>query len=121
MHEFTPLHPHDTLKRAVDILLDGPEQRFIVTDEEQVVGVLTRNDIIQGLMKYDEETEVEKIMNREVTVFQSGDSLEEAYEKMRYQQITMAPVLENQKVKGLVDIDNINEFIMVRTAMRRTG
>ena len=34
MHEYTPLHPHDTLKRAVDILLDGPEQRFIVTDEE---------------------------------------------------------------------------------------
>jgi CBS domain-containing protein len=121
MHEYTPLHPHDTLKRAVDILLDGPEQRFIVTDEEQVVGVLTRNDIIQGLMKYKEDTEVKNIMNTEVTVFQSNTSLEQAYEKMRNQQITMAPVLENEKVKGLIDMDNINEFIMVRSAMRRNS
>ncbi|MFP4620500.1 MAG: site-2 protease family protein [Bacteroidales bacterium] len=121
MHEYTPLHPHDTLKRAVDILLDGTEQRFIVTHDDRVMGVLTRNDIIEGLMKYDENTEVGKIMNPNVTVFQSSLSLEEAYETMRYQQITMAPVVDNDKVKGLIDMENINEFIMVRTAMRRTG
>ncbi|MEF8811364.1 MAG: site-2 protease family protein [Bacteroidales bacterium] len=121
MHEYTPLHPQDSLKRAVEILLDGPEQRFIVTDEERVVGILTRNDIIQGLIKYGEDAKVEKIMNTDVTVFPSGTSLEEAYEKMRYQQITMAPVVENEKVKGLIDMENIHEFIMVRTAMRRTG
>ena len=121
MHEYTPLHPHDSLKRAVEILLDGPEQRFIVTDEERVVGILTRNDIIQGLIKHGEAAKVEKIMNTDVTVFPSGTSLEEAYEKMRYQQITMAPVVENEKVKGLIDMENIHEFIMVRTAMRRTG
>lgn len=121
MHEYTPLHPKDTLNRAVEILLDGPEQRFIVTDEDLVVGVLTRNDIIQGLMRYDENTEVEKIMNTDVTVFPSNTSLEEAYEKMRYQQITMAPIVDNEKVKGLIDMDNINEFIMVRSALRRSG
>ncbi|MGM0530801.1 MAG: site-2 protease family protein [Bacteroidota bacterium] len=121
MHEYTPLHPHDTLKRAVEILLDGPEQRFIVTYEDRVVGVLARNDIIQGLMSYGEDAKVEKVMNTDVTVFQSGTSLEKAYEKMKNQQITMAPVIENEKVKGLIDMDNINEFIMVRSAMRRAG
>jgi CBS domain-containing protein len=119
MHEYTPLHPHDTLKRAVDILLDGPEQRFIVTDEDKVVGILARNDIIQGLMTYDEDAEVKKIMNSNVTTFDAGTSLEEAYEKMRYQQISMAPVIENERVKGVIDMDNINEFIMVRSAKRR--
>ena len=83
--------------------------------------MLTRNDIIQGLMKYKEDTEVKNIMNTKVTVFQSNTSLEKAYEKMRNQQITMAPVLENEKVKGLIDMDNINEFIMVRSAMRRNS
>jgi predicted transcriptional regulator len=70
-------------------------------------------------MKYDENTEVEKIMNTDVTVFQANTSLEEAYEKMRYQQITMAPIVDNGKVKGLIDMENINEFIMVRSALRR--
>lgn len=120
MHEYTPLHPHDPLKRAVAILLDGPEQRFIVTDQGRVVGILTRNDIIQGLMNHHEDVEIEKIMNTEVTVFYAHSDLEEAYEKMRYQQISMAPVVEQEQVKGVIDMDNINEFIMVRSAKKRT-
>ena len=119
MHEYTPLHPDDPIKRAVDILLDGPEQRFIVTEEGQVKGILTRNDIIQGLMEYDQEAEVRRIMNTQVTAFSAGTSLEKAYEQMRNQQITMAPVLEDEQLTGLIDLDNINEFLMVRRAMRR--
>jgi len=119
MHEYTPLHPNDPIKRAVEILLDGPEQRFIVTEEGRVRGILTRNDIIQGLTQYHQETEVHKIMNSQVTTFHSGTPLEHAYEQMRNKQITMAPVLEDEKLTGLIDLDNINEFLMVRRAMRR--
>ena len=119
MHEYTPLHPDDPIKRAVDILLDGPEQRFIVTEEDQIKGILTRNDIIQGLTRYDQEDAVRKIMNTQVTTFSSGTSLEKAYEQMRNQQISMAPVLEGEQLSGLIDLDNINEFLMVRRAMRR--
>lgn len=119
MHEYTPLHPDDPIKRAVDILLDGPEQRFIVAEEDRVKGILTRNDIIQGLMQYDQETEVRRIMNAQVTTFPAGTPLEKAYEKMRNQQITMAPVMEDEQLAGLIDLDNINEFLMVRRAMRR--
>lgn len=119
MHEYTPLHPDDPIKRAVDILLDGPEQRFIVAEDDRVKGILTRNDIIQGLMQYDQETEVRWIMNTQVTTFPAGTSLEKVYEQMRNQQITMAPVMKNGQLAGLIDIDNINEFLMVRRAMRR--
>ena len=120
MHEYTPLHPHDPLKRAVEILLDGPEQRFIVTDQGRVVGILTRNDIIQGLMNDNEDVEIEKIMNSNVTTFHTHSALEAAYEKMRYQQISMAPVVDQEQVKGVIDMDNINEFIMVRSAKNKT-
>ena len=119
MHEYTPLHPDETLKRAVDILLDGPEQRFVVTDDNQVVGILTRNDIIQGLMHFDQDMEVRKFMNTGVTSFSPDTALEKAYEKMRTQQITMAPVLKDDQLVGLIDMDNINEFLMVRQALRR--
>ena len=71
------------------------------------------------LMTYDEDAEVKTIMNSNVTTFDAGTSLEKAYEKMRYQQISMAPVIENERVKGVIDMDNINEFIMVRSAKRR--
>jgi CBS domain-containing protein len=119
MHEYTPLHPDDPIRRAVDILLDGPEQRFIVADDNQVKGILTRNDIIQGLTRYDQQTEVRQIMNTQVTTFNADTPLEKVYEQMRNQQITMAPVLQDEKLAGLIDLDNINEFLMVRRALRR--
>jgi len=119
MHEYTPLHPNDSIKRAVDILLDGPEQRFIVVDRDQVRGILTRNDIIQGLTQYGQEDEVRKIMNTDVTSFSIDASLEKAYEQMRNKQITMAPVLQEGQLAGLIDMENINEFLMVRRALRR--
>lgn len=119
MHEYTPLHPDDPIRRAVDILLDGPEQRFIVADDNQVKGILTRNDIIQGLTRYDQQTEVRQIMNTQVTTFTADTPLEKVYEQMRNQQITMAPVLQDEKLAGLIDLDNINEFLMVRRALRR--
>ena len=119
MHEYTPIHPNDPIKRAVDILLNTQEQRFIVAEENKVRGILTRNDIIQGLTEHSEETAVQHIMNPEVTVFYSGQPLEEVYEKMRHQQITMAPVVKENYVEGIIDMDNIHEFIMVRTARKK--
>ena len=119
MHEYTPLHSKDPISRAVNILLDGPEQRFVVADEEKVTGILTRNDIIQGLTRFDQEQEVENIMNTNVTSFDTDTPLEKAYEEMRNKQISMAPVLKDDKLVGLIDIDNINEFLMVRRALRR--
>ena len=119
MHEYTPLHPDDPIRRAVDILLDGPEKRFIVTEAGKVRGILTRNDIIQGLTRYDQQVAIRNIMNTGVTTFSHDTSLEKAYEQMRTQQITMAPVLKGEQLAGIIDMDNINEFLMVRRALRR--
>ncbi len=120
--EYTPLHPDDSIQKAVDILLSTPEERFVVAEDKQIRGVLTRNDIIEGLMKYDRDMEISLIMNKEVTVFSEDTPLQEAYEKMRNKQITMAPVVDRAGcLTGIIDMVNINEFLMVKGARKGAG
>jgi Zn-dependent protease/CBS domain-containing protein len=120
MHEFTTLKEEETLRKAVDLLLDTPEQRFVVVDDEnRVVGILTRNNIIQGLSEQGEDLNIRQVMNREITTFNPRTSLEHAFQTMRNQRIAMAPVVENDRLLGIIDMDNINEFIMIRSAIKR--
>jgi Zn-dependent protease len=115
--EYTPLRPDDPIQKAVDILLSTPEQRFVVAEEGNIRGMLTRNDIIKGLMNYDRDEEISLIMNKDVTVFREDTTLEKAFEQMRNQRITMVPVVDKQgRLTGIIDTENINEFIMVRNA-----
>jgi CBS domain-containing protein len=120
--EYTPLHPDDPIQRSVDILLSTPEERFVVAEDNRVRGILTRNDIIEGLMKYDRDMEVSLIMNKNVTVFNESTPLQEAYETMRNKQITMAPVVDaNGRLTGIIDMVNINEFLMVKSAGKKSS
>jgi Zn-dependent protease len=119
MHEFTTLKEGDSLRRAVNLLLDTPEQRFVVVDDEnEVKGILTRNNIIQGLSEYGDELNVRQVMNMEITAFEPQTTLESAFQTMREQRIAMAPVIENKKLIGIIDMETINEFIMVRSAVK---
>ena len=60
MHQFTPLQSTDTIGTAVRLLLDGQEKEFIVFENEQVVGTLTRNEMIQGLGHFGKEANLSK-------------------------------------------------------------
>lgn len=120
MHEFTTLKEDETLRKAVDLLLDTPEQRFVIIDEEnRVKGILTRNNIIQGLSEQGEDLKIRQVMNRYITTFEPQTSLEHAFQIMRNQRIAMVPIVENERLVGIIDMDNINEFIMVRSAIKR--
>src|SRR4030042_4888485 len=68
MRNFTPFNPQMHLKHAVDILLNGQEEEFVVLDGDKVVGVLTKNLIIKGLSEYGKEVETEKIMETDFPI-----------------------------------------------------
>ena len=117
MRNFTPLNPKMPLKQAVDILLNGQEEEFVVLDGDKVVGVLTKNLIIKGLSEYGQDVEAEKIMETDFPTFETDDLVKDVYEKLQLSGTKIAPVLENGVLIGVIDIKNIHEYLLVFEAL----
>jgi Zn-dependent protease/predicted transcriptional regulator len=116
MKQFTRLSPHDKLAKAVQLLLNGQEEEFVITEQNQVVGILTRKELIEGLAEYGKESAVANVMCKDYLILSPNMPLQEVYQKLMAHACAVAPVLKNGNLIGLVDLKNINELIMIKEA-----
>jgi Zn-dependent protease len=119
MTEFSTLAPTDPLARAVDMLLAGPQQDFPVLQDGAVVGVLSRDVLVQGLSTYGPECAVAHAMRPAPPAVSPQASLEETVQKMREAELQSVPVLDEGRLVGWITLENIGEFLMVRSAVEQ--
>lgn len=118
MRQFTTLHVWDRLDKAVALLLNGQEKEFLVEDDNRIVGVLTREDIIRGLQQSNTDITVGRIAKTELVKLSLDMSLKDAFEQMSKAGIAISPVYENDELVGVVNQENIMELLMVQEAMK---
>ena len=117
MTNYVTLTPENTVRDALEKLLMGSEHEFIVENAGNVVGTLTRSQLIQALKEDKTNTPVAEIMSREFTTFDVKDKLSQAYTELQKTRSPLFPVLENGRLAGVINTDNINEFIMIKSAL----
>ena len=117
MRRFSHLQPDDTLGRAVEMLLNGQEQEFLVIEGGQVMGILTRKELIRGLAEFGKSSPVSKAMSKEYVTLNPDMALQDVYHQMTAKKCSVSPVLENGKFIGVVDKTNIDELLMVKSAV----
>jgi CBS domain-containing protein len=117
--EFQTLTPHDPLTRATDKILAGSQQDFPVLDDGQVVGILTRHDLLVGLTQHGGNTPVGDTMTREFVTFDSSEMLETAFRRLQTCQCRTGPVLQRGALVGLVTMENVGEFVAIQAAGRQ--
>lgn len=118
---FRMLRPGDKLRFAVQELLAGAQQDFPVVDEQQrPIGVLLRRDLVQALAAPPaDDAEVSQAMAPLCHVAHEDASLEETFARMREADCPAAPVVRDEQVVGLVTLENISEYLMVRSALEQ--
>lgn len=116
MRQFTTLHAFENLEKAITILLNGQEKEFLVELDNAIVGVITRNEIIQGLREQGQETAIGRIANKEFITLSPNMALQEAYEQMLRAGATICPVIENGELIGVLNMENITEVVMLENA-----
>lgn len=122
MTRFTTLSPDDNLEKAVQLLLDGHEQNFLITANEKVQGVLTRKELIHGLFVFGKRSLISNSMRKDFITLTTDMNLQDVYTKMMTNSCTTYPVQENGALVGMVDKENISELILVQQAMHlQTG
>ncbi|MBB6609759.1 site-2 protease family protein [Pontibacter sp. Tf4] len=117
MTNYVTLLPTETVRDALNKLLMGSEHDFIVAQGGTVAGILTRGQLMQALKENQTEAPVSNIMNTEFTTFDVKGKLANAYTELQKSRAPLCPVLENGRLAGVINTDNINEFIMIKSAM----
>ena len=120
MRDFATLAHGDTLKHAADALLAGSQQDFPVVAGGEVVGILSRTQLLRGLARDGDSAYVATFMDREIT-FATPDAPLEDY-LLSSHALRRAPVLvrenESSELLGMVTLENAMEFLTLRQIAR---
>jgi CBS domain-containing protein len=119
--DFHSLSPHDTLARAVELILTGSQQDFPVVDDGSVVGILTRGDLLVALGQGGQATPVADVMRREFQVVDSSEMLEIAFARLQSCKCHTMPATHRGRLVGLLTMDNVGEFLMIQAALGAKG
>jgi Zn-dependent protease/CBS domain-containing protein len=118
--QFSTLGPASTLADAVALLLSGSEQEFPVLGVDgQVAGVLTRGRLIQALAERDRTARVYDVMQPACRPVDAGAPLDEALERMQEAACALLPVTQNDRLVGILTLENVGELMMLSNAIRR--
>lgn len=121
MKQFSVLKPGDDLEKVVQMLLNSQDQEYIVLESGQVVGVLTRKEIIRGLSENGKKSLVSAAMKKDFIVLRPEMQLKNVYQEMLTKGHSVGPVIENGELIGIVDKTNIDELLMVESALKSTN
>jgi Zn-dependent protease/predicted transcriptional regulator len=107
------------LSKAVEKLLNSQSTHFVVVKDDVPIGTLSRNEIIKGLQEGGEHLPVDQIADLNPLRIETEQDMDDAWKKMLANQKKVAFVIENGHFTGILDQENISEFMMVRSALEK--
>lgn len=115
-----------SLKEAAKLLTEKRIGALPVTDDDNLVGIISERDIVRICAQADSgamESLVKGAMTSKVETAAPGDKIENALARMTDRRIRHLPVVENGKLVGIVSIGDlvkcqIDEVLREADAMR---
>jgi Zn-dependent protease/predicted transcriptional regulator len=115
--KFCTLSPEEPLSRAIDEILAGSQQDFPVVAGNDVVGILTGQQLLASLSNSGPTTAVGDVMHRDFEAVDPAEMLEVAFRRLQTCNCRTMPVLHRGQLVGLMTMDNIGEFVAIRAAL----
>ena len=117
MQQYQVLEIHNPISKAVQLLLDTQDKDFVVMDQGKLMGMVTVKQIISSLRQLGENAPLSEIALQQYPHLHPDQSLDEVFQDMQGQGVNTWPVLEQNSLVGVVNTDNLSEFIMIRNAL----
>ena len=112
---FTKIYTTDIMNRAIEEMKHGLEKNFLVFDEnENIVGALHELFILEAMKKNDHEAPVAEYQSPKFEAVEPDLSLHTLIHKMREKGYSILPVFENELLKGVVDVNMLNNFLKLQ-------
>jgi CBS domain-containing protein len=116
--EFTTLSPADTLVDALQKAIHTLQEDFPVVRGSDLVGSVSRQAIVNTL-RSDGNGYVQAVMIRLVEAAQAGESLASAFRRLNARKLNLVPVVENERLVGIVTRQNLMHSMSLLAESRR--
>jgi Zn-dependent protease/CBS domain-containing protein len=116
--DFKTIDARATLGEAAQLLLAGSQHDFPVGDGPNLVGVLPRARLIQGLAEHGAGGLVSQVMEQGIGTVELREGLAGAVARLREGgEGPCLQVLDRGRPVGLLTLENISELLMIRSAL----
>lgn len=116
--DFATLSPADTLEDALDKAVHSLQDDFPVIRGSDMVGVISRQRILEAL-RLEGNGYVQAVMNKLFEVSARQESLASAFRKLTARNLSIIPVVEDQRLVGIVTLQNLMHSMALLAESRK--
>jgi Zn-dependent protease/CBS domain-containing protein len=116
--DFATLSPADTLEDALDKAVHTLQDDFPVVRGGDMVGVISKANILEAL-RMEGNGYVQSVMNRIFEVSSKQESLASAFRKLNSRNLSIIPVVEDQRLVGIITLQNLMHSMSLLAESRR--
>ncbi len=102
-----------TVFEAITLMVEANVGSLLVTDDDEIVGIMTERDYLRRVTlqgRTDKETAVRDIMSSPLVVVTPETPIDECMAMMTDRRIRHLPVVDDEKVVGVVSIGDLVKF-----------
>jgi len=104
------VHPTDSVYRALEIMSDHRIGALMVTQDDQLVGVVSERDYARKIAlkgRASRETTVADIMTKSVYCIRPGARIEDCMALMTEKSVRHLPVMDDDRLDGVISIGDV--------------
>jgi CBS domain-containing protein len=116
--DFATLSPADTLQDALEKAVHSLQDDFPVVRGSDMVGVISRQRILEALRR-EGNGYVQAVMNKIFEVSVRQESLATAFRKLTSRNLSIIPVVEDQRLVGIVTLQNLMHSMALLAESRK--
>jgi CBS domain-containing protein len=114
-NEIWSIAPQATVYEALQIMSEKDVGALLVLDKGNLVGIFSERDYARKLIlkgRFSKDTTVGELMIREVLYIESQSTIEHCMALMTAKRVRHLPVLENERLIGIVTIGDVVKQII---------
>jgi Zn-dependent protease/CBS domain-containing protein len=116
--DFATLSPADTLEDALEKAVHSLQDDFPVVRGSDMVGVISRQRILEAL-RVEGNGYIQAAMNKIFEVSVRQESLATAFRKLTSRNLSIIPVVEDQRLVGIVTLQNLMHSMALLAESRK--
>jgi len=116
---FATLNPNQTLRDAVDRVIHTFQDNFPVMDEDKVIGVLTKQNLFKAIREHPIDSPISDFVEKDYLKIHPDIPMSSLLKNIMETNIPIILVMENEKLKGIINLEQIGKFHLFKNIMRK--